>query len=74
MLMGHDVICVDNYFTGSKANIVHWIGHPNFEMIRYAGYYITILLRHHARILLAFVLKLLSNERMDRFLQGRMFL
>ncbi|KAH0613186.1 uncharacterized protein H6S33_009566 [Morchella sextelata] len=36
MLMGHDVICVDNYFTGSKVNIVHWIGHPNFEMIRYA--------------------------------------
>ena len=35
MLMGHDVICVDNYFTGSKANITHWIGHPNFELIRY---------------------------------------
>ncbi|KAH8144542.1 uncharacterized protein LAJ45_11439 [Morchella importuna] len=35
MLMGHDVICVDNYFTGSKVNIAHWIGHPNFEMIRH---------------------------------------
>jgi len=35
MLMGHDVICVDNYFTGSKTNIAHWIGHPNFELIRY---------------------------------------
>ncbi|KAF8469190.1 NAD(P)-binding protein [Kalaharituber pfeilii] len=35
MLMGHDVICVDNYFTGSKTNVAHWIGHPNFEMIRH---------------------------------------
>lgn len=35
MLMGHDVICVDNYFTGKKANISHWIGHPNFELIRH---------------------------------------
>ncbi|KAF8459123.1 hypothetical protein BGX38DRAFT_1151828 [Terfezia claveryi] len=35
MLMGHDVICVDNYFTGSKTNIAHWIGHPNFELIRH---------------------------------------
>lgn len=35
MLMGHDVICLDNYFTGSKSNIAHWIGHPNFELIRY---------------------------------------
>ncbi|KAL7268160.1 UDP-glucuronic acid decarboxylase 1 [Rhizina undulata] len=35
MLMGHDVICVDNYFTGSKINLAHWFGHPNFEMIRH---------------------------------------
>lgn len=35
MLLGHDVICVDNYFTGNKSNIAHWIGHPNFELIRH---------------------------------------
>lgn len=35
MLMGHDVICVDNFFTGQKSNIVHWMGHPNFELIRH---------------------------------------
>ena len=30
---GEEVICVDNYSTGSKVNIEHWIGHPNFELI-----------------------------------------
>ncbi|KAK6519686.1 UDP-glucuronic acid decarboxylase 1 [Arthrobotrys megalospora] len=35
MLMGHDVIAIDNYFTGSKMNLAHWFGHPNFEMIRH---------------------------------------
>lgn len=35
MLMGHDVICLDSYFTGNKANVAHWIGHPNFELIRH---------------------------------------
>jgi len=32
---GHDVLCVDNFFTGSKANIVHLIGHPRFELLRH---------------------------------------
>lgn len=32
---GNEVIGVDNYFTGSKANIVHLLSHPNFEMIRH---------------------------------------
>lgn len=31
---GHHVLCVDNYFTGSKANIAHLLQHPNFEIIR----------------------------------------
>lgn len=33
--MGHDVICLDNYFTGSKMNIVHLLGNPYFELIRH---------------------------------------
>jgi UDP-glucuronate decarboxylase len=33
--MGHDVICLDNYFTGSKMNIVHLLGNPYFEVIRH---------------------------------------
>lgn len=33
--MGHDVICVDNFFTGDKRNIRHLLGHPNFEMLRH---------------------------------------
>lgn len=32
---GCDVICMDNFFTGQKRNIVHLIGNPNFELIRH---------------------------------------
>ncbi|CDO51569.1 hypothetical protein DV495_004487 [Geotrichum candidum] len=35
MMLGHDVICLDNYFTGSKTNVNHWVGHPNFELVRH---------------------------------------
>ena len=35
MERGDEVICLDNYFTGRKDNIRHWIGHPNFELIRH---------------------------------------
>ena len=33
--MGHDVVAVDNYFTGRKANIVHLMDNPFFEIIRH---------------------------------------
>jgi UDP-glucuronate decarboxylase len=33
--MGHEVICLDNYFTGSKMNIVHLLQNPYFEIIRH---------------------------------------
>lgn len=32
---GHDVLCVDNFFTGSKLNIAHLVGHPFFELMRH---------------------------------------
>ena len=32
---GHDVICLDNFFTSQKSNIEHLLGHPNFELIRH---------------------------------------
>jgi len=32
---GHDVICLDNYFTGTKSNIVHLMDNPYFELIRH---------------------------------------
>jgi len=32
---GNDVLCVDNYFTGTKANITHLIGNPCFEIMRH---------------------------------------
>ncbi len=33
--LGHDVICLDNFFTGSKRNIFHLLDQPNFEFIRH---------------------------------------
>ncbi len=32
---GHDVICLDNYFTGSKNNVAHLVGNPSFEHLRW---------------------------------------
>ncbi len=32
---GHDVLCVDNFFTGSKRNVQHLLGKPNFELMRH---------------------------------------
>jgi UDP-glucuronate decarboxylase len=35
LTLGHEVICLDNYFTGSKMNIVHLLDNPYFELIRH---------------------------------------
>ncbi len=32
---GHDVICLDNYFTGRKKNILHLMNNPHFELLRH---------------------------------------
>ena len=32
---GHDVLCVDNFFTGTKNNVKHLIGDPMFELLRH---------------------------------------
>jgi UDP-glucuronate decarboxylase len=32
---GEDVLCVDNYFTGTKANVAHLLNKPNFELMRH---------------------------------------
>ncbi len=32
---GHEVVCLDNLFTGSKANIAHLAGNPAFEFVRH---------------------------------------
>ncbi|MGA2365549.1 MAG: UDP-glucuronic acid decarboxylase family protein [Steroidobacteraceae bacterium] len=32
---GKDVVCVDNYFTGTKRNVDHLVGRPNFELMRH---------------------------------------
>ncbi len=35
MLEGHEVICLDNFYTGHKRNILKWLDHPYFELIRH---------------------------------------
>jgi UDP-glucuronate decarboxylase len=32
---GHDVICLDNFFTSQKSNVVHLLSRPNFELVRH---------------------------------------
>lgn len=32
---GHDVICLDNFYTGRKRNIAHLLSNPNFEIMRH---------------------------------------
>ncbi len=32
---GHEVLCLDNFYTGHKRNIVKWLDHPYFELIRH---------------------------------------
>ncbi|WP_438481552.1 UDP-glucuronic acid decarboxylase family protein [Oleiharenicola lentus] len=32
---GHEIICLDNLFTGSKSNIAHLLDNPNFEFVRH---------------------------------------
>ncbi len=35
LLLGHEVICVDNFYTGSKKNVEHILDHANFEILRH---------------------------------------
>ncbi len=32
---GHDVLCIDNYFTGRRSNVAHLLGNPRFEIMRH---------------------------------------
>ncbi|WP_035986796.1 UDP-glucuronic acid decarboxylase family protein [Leptolyngbya sp. KIOST-1] len=32
---GHEVICLDNFYTGHRHNLLHWLDHPYFEVIRH---------------------------------------
>ncbi|TRU30767.1 MAG: SDR family oxidoreductase [Microcystis aeruginosa Ma_MB_F_20061100_S20] len=35
MEQGHEVICLDNFYTGTRRNIIKWLGNPYFELIRH---------------------------------------
>ena len=43
MMEGHEVIVLDNFFTGQKKNVAHWFHHPNFryELILF-GYFLSV--------------------------------
>ncbi|MDR0533764.1 MAG: SDR family oxidoreductase [Verrucomicrobiales bacterium] len=32
---GHEIICMDNFFTGRKENVAHLVGNPKFELVRH---------------------------------------
>ena len=32
---GHEVLCIDNYYTGRRANVAHHLTHPRFELMRH---------------------------------------
>jgi UDP-glucuronate decarboxylase len=32
---GHEVLCIDNFFTGSRRNLVHLLDHKRFELLRH---------------------------------------
>lgn len=32
---GHEVLCVDNFYSGSRENVAHLLGHPHFELLRH---------------------------------------
>ena len=35
MTAGHEVICLDNFYTGHRRNLLHWLNNPYFELIRH---------------------------------------
>ena len=35
LAQGHEVLCMDNYFTGRRSNIEHLVGQPRFELLRH---------------------------------------
>lgn len=35
MIEGHEVIALDNFFTGQKRNVEQWIGHSNFMLVHH---------------------------------------
>lgn len=35
LAQGHEVLCVDNFYTGTRQNIIPLLNHPNFEVIRH---------------------------------------
>merc|ERR1712029_908118 len=35
LMQGNEVIVADNFYTGGKRNLEHWVGHPNFDMINH---------------------------------------
>ncbi len=32
---GHDILCLDNFFAGTRENVLHLLDHPRFELMRH---------------------------------------
>jgi hypothetical protein len=47
MMEGQEVIVVDNFFTGQKKNIAHWLHHPNFKYVIVTPMYLLAKLNEH---------------------------
>ena len=60
---GHDVICLDNFFTGSKDNIMHLMDNHHFEVVRHD----VLILLKSMRFIIWLVRHLLSIINMTRF-------
>ena len=41
---GDEVLCVDNFFTGRRANIAHLIQHPHFELLELCCQFLVLIL------------------------------
>jgi nucleoside-diphosphate-sugar epimerase len=64
MLAGHEVTVLDNMFTGRRRNIEHWLGHPNFELVRHDivdPYMVHIINHSHSLAMLCHMVALLTN-------------
>lgn len=57
----HNVLCVDNFYTGLKGNISHLTVNPNFEIARIFSTYGPCMLANDRRVISNFIVQALKN-------------
>ena len=71
---GNDVLCVDNFFTGTKDNIAHLLSDPRFELIKVARIFNTYGPRMHpndGRVVSNFIVQALKGEPITVYGEGK---